>query len=344
MMEEIQFSIEDREKEQQVGKSQRNWCHTQIRFFLEELKTWREDSDTQLTRIIDSHTSSIGKGMNDMIEVVSELKSKLLAVTQEKEELMVDNKMLRNENKQLKDVIHIVQPRSNHQQNHYQVSEAECNVESARTSVSSISELVDADDIKFGVEGDEIDEMQLECKNGKSDGVLDKSNHSDIGDGLIPPDIMRRSKSRRAEKLKCEQCSYETAQRSNLKRHVQSIHENIRTHTCKMCGYATSVIENLVKHKEVVHKVQFLKCSLCPYATPHKVNLVNHIEGVHEGIRDHVCQDCGYATYNKSQLKEHMKGVHKMGEIIKCDQCPYSSFRERALKMHVQRVHERMFE
>ena len=75
-------------------------------------------------------------------------------------------------------------------------------------SVSSISEFVDAYDIKFGTDRDEIDtfeEMQLECKNGKSDGIQDKSNHSVIDEFMISPHNTRRSK-RRAGKLKCEQC------------------------------------------------------------------------------------------------------------------------------------------
>ena len=346
-MEHIQYSIEDNGNEQQVGKSKRYWCHTKMRFFLEQLKTWREDSDMQLTRVIDSHTSSINKGMDDLVEVVDNLQAKLSAITKEKDKLILDINMLREENKKLKDVIQIVQPRPNLHENQKHTSGAECNFENARMSVSSISEFVDADDIKFGVEGaeiDTIDEMQLECKDDKSDGILDKSNRSDIGEVMISPDVMRRSKSSRAEKLKCEECPYETAQRSNLKRHVKSQHENVRNHTCKMCGYATSVMENLLQHKELVHKVQFFKCALCPYATSFKQNLVNHIKGVHEGIKDHVCQECGYACYNKSQLREHMKGVHKMGKMIKCDQCPYSSYRKRALKMHIQRVHKRIFD
>ena len=89
-MEHIQNSIEDSGNEHQVGKSKRYWCHTKIRFFLEQLKTWREDSDMQLTRVIDSHTSSISKGMDDLVEVVDNLQAKLSAITKEKDKLIVD--------------------------------------------------------------------------------------------------------------------------------------------------------------------------------------------------------------------------------------------------------------
>ena len=47
--------------------------------------------------------------------------------------------------------------------------------------------------------------------------------------------------------LSCESCNYKTTDRSNLKKHVQSIHEGKKEH-CNECLYAASSKGNLKKH------------------------------------------------------------------------------------------------
>ena len=136
-MEEIPHSNEDTAREHQVIKSKSYWCHTETRSFLDQLRSWKEYSDRHFTRIIDSHTRSVGKGMNDLVEVVSELQAKLSAVTQEKDKLLIDINMLRNENKHLKAAIRIVQPSPEVDVNHKLRAEPGDKIEYETTQVSA---------------------------------------------------------------------------------------------------------------------------------------------------------------------------------------------------------------
>ena len=40
--------------------------------------------------------------------------------------------------------------------------------------------------------------------------------------------------------FKCSQCEFETARKDSLKRHIESIHENMKTFKCSQCEYETS--------------------------------------------------------------------------------------------------------
>ena len=143
-MEDIQESIGAGAHEYQVGKSKRYWCHTEVRDLLEKLRSWREESNRQLSNIIDSHTNSISKGINDLAEEICDLQSKLSVTTQEKNNLLENVDKLSSENRQLKAVIRIVQPlqgleenqRKNNQvgDNHEYSNTKEQGVESPRIS------------------------------------------------------------------------------------------------------------------------------------------------------------------------------------------------------------------
>ena len=113
---------------------------------------------------------------------------------------------------------------------------------------------------------------------------LNKKNHYSGTKGSVSDSkINQKSSESRVEKLKCDQCLYETSERSNLRRHIKAVHDKIRNHVCNDCGFSAN----------------------------QKANLMRHIELVHMKIKHQVCRECGYVAYHKSRLKEHMKKVHE---------------------------------
>ena len=62
----------------------------------------------------------------------------------------------------------------------------------------------------------------------------------------------------------CDICAYSCAEKGNLKKHVISVHEEIKPFTCKICGYDSSQKSVLKRHFESVHeKVKPFKCGIC---------------------------------------------------------------------------------
>ena len=75
---------------------------------LEQVSSWREESSSKLSNIIDVHINSVNAGINDLAEEVWDLRIKLSALSKDKSDLLQDVNKLSSENSQLKAAI--VQP------------------------------------------------------------------------------------------------------------------------------------------------------------------------------------------------------------------------------------------
>lgn len=56
--------------------------------FFEKLNMWREESHREFSNILHYHGSSINKGINHLVEEVSDLKVKLSVITRERNHLL----------------------------------------------------------------------------------------------------------------------------------------------------------------------------------------------------------------------------------------------------------------
>ena len=61
---------------------------SEVRHFFEKLSIWREVSQREFSNIITFHNGNINKGINDLVEEVSDLKIKLSDVTRERNDLL----------------------------------------------------------------------------------------------------------------------------------------------------------------------------------------------------------------------------------------------------------------
>ena len=127
-MEGIQDSLKATSHGYQVDESKR-YCQSEVRYLLQQLGSWREESNKQFSNIIDSHTNIINKDIKDLAEAVGDLKTRLGVITQEKNNLLKYVKKLRGENRNLKAAIHIVQPLPDLEENQNRSSQGDDCVE-----------------------------------------------------------------------------------------------------------------------------------------------------------------------------------------------------------------------
>lgn len=80
----------------------------------------------------------------------------------------------------------------------------------------------------------------------------------------------------------CEKCGGGFGMRSNLKRHIATVHENKRVFRCELCDAAFGLKQNLCTHVRVKHmKVRPFKCEVCAQRFGYKQVLQNHRRSIH---------------------------------------------------------------
>ena len=100
----------------------------------------------------------------------------------------------------------------------------------------------------------------------------------------------------------------------NLKAHIRSVHEKVKSFKCDQCSYETARKYYLDHHIKSVHeKVKQFKCDLCTFETAVKCNLKNHILAVHEKCKPFQCPHCSFEAIRKKQLTQHLTNIH--GEL-----------------------------
>ena len=78
-----------------------------------------------------------------------------------------------------------------------------------------------------------------------------------------------------------------------------------REHKCCVCDYIFSFKSDLKRHVNSVHgKKKPHKCSICDYTSSQKYNLNTHIAYVHEKKKPYKCLICNYTSSNRTDLKK----------------------------------------
>lgn len=87
----------------------------------------------------------------------------------------------------------------------------------------------------------------------------------------------------------CSQCGFVFGMRSNLKRHVSTVHEDQRMFTCEVCPASFGLKQNLVTHVRVKHERRRpFSCDTCGQKFGYKQVLQNHVRNIHTDQRvDH---------------------------------------------------------
>ena len=76
-------------------------------------------------------------------------------------------------------------------------------------------------------------------------------------------------------KYTCDRCKYQTIRKSDLKRHILSIHDLVK-YDCDKCDYKAGYRSDLRKHNKSIHdRIQYT-CDQCPFISSMKTKLKIH--------------------------------------------------------------------
>ena len=96
-------------------------------------------------------------------------------------------------------------------------------------------------------------------------------------------------------RFKFPQCDYKATEKSNLKTHIDSVHNGV-----------------------------IYKCPLCDYQATRKGALKVHINSVHNAIK-YKCLQCDYQATRKGATKSHIYSVHNSNQVQMSAAC-FSSY------------------
>lgn len=98
--------------------------------------------------------------------------------------------------------------------------------------------------------------------------------------------------------LQCPTCKYKFARRSNLLKHIRSIHQKERRFGCVRCGYYFKRRDHRDKHIKSVHlKERNFSCDICGVAFAEKFNRDKHRTTIHATRRPLQCGCGAYFRY-----------------------------------------------
>jgi uncharacterized Zn-finger protein len=76
---------------------------------------------------------------------------------------------------------------------------------------------------------------------------------------------------------------------------------------CETCQYVFTLKSNLQRHIKTVHeKLKPFQCEICKKTFGHRQNFLDHIKFVHDKIKNVTCNKCGKGFTNLKVLKAHM--------------------------------------
>ena len=321
---------------------------SEIGHFLQKLSKWRDESNKEFSNILTFHSSSINKGINDLVEEVSDLKVELSLIKKERNDLLETVHNLSNDIRKGSAELPIQQPMPETEEMYSNdIPEAiscipDVEVDNKQNiEVSNInSETNDPDETTFNESGnlDEVEYARDEevtnkkvsdenCEQEETLGGIGKSNSK-----AMPRDLITTKsfpyESKNSENIVqdddhvCPECNFAFSTRENLGIHLQNLHPGLK----------------ITNNRETGNKK--FTCEQCPYTSPKSSRIRRHIETVHKNIWKHVCGECGYAASYKSDLKRHIDGVHKDIKNHVCEKCGFAASQKANLRKHIEAVHD----
>ena len=141
----------------------------------------------------------------------------------------------------------------------------------------------------------------------------------------------------------CPRCQKEFAWKSDLRRHIESVHEKKRP-KCDQCEKYFASRSGLYYHKLTKHEGKKIKRSKkqCPHCNKSfgSDHYAQHLL-THQSLKPFLCPFCSsYAAKELGTLKKHIDSVHfKCRWFCLMDGCNASATQETNLKGHFKKKH-----
>ena len=148
---------------------------------------------------------------------------------------------------------------------------------------------------------------------------------------------------------------------ANLQRHVKLVHKKVKDFKCQSCDFTTGLKSNLDRHLKTIHDNELVidmekedskewiddlkfKCEFCQDLFPSDLNLDEHIKTVHQNVNslkidENDCSTIEIGSVNKTSSLENIQST-PVGKKFQCQSCHKSFTRNTNLKKHVRKKHQ----
>ena len=132
-----------------------------------------------------------------------------------------------------------------------------------------------------------------------------KSDSSLKSEQLIDPSKIKRTSE---GKFNCFQCESKFALKTNLIRHIESVHAIIK-YDCAQCDYKCTRQDYLKIHIQSQHEGVRFACNQCDHQATRQDHLKSHIRSIHEEAK-YTCNRCDYRARDQNKISRHIKNKH----------------------------------
>nr|XP_045608984.1 uncharacterized protein LOC123764831 [Procambarus clarkii]XP_045608990.1 uncharacterized protein LOC123764831 [Procambarus clarkii] len=111
----------------------------------------------------------------------------------------------------------------------------------------------------------------------------------------------------------CETCGQRFTVRSDLMRHLNTVHSNLRPYDCDLCGEKFATSDALRYHRNKTHSTVLHYCEYCNKSYKWKGELRTHIQRNHMEHKERFqCSRCSRNYADRRKLRHHMLTKHSI--------------------------------
>ena len=289
-----------------MGKGQKDY-KTKVRDMFEKLRSFREETNRQISDIINSHSSSISEGIDDLAKEVGDLQSELDVVRNERNVLLQTVNHLNCEIRQLNEKLQ-VSPENGEDQNQDILTE-----ETKSSSQENQESLIihDSEEVCGGEDlSDDMENSEANMVDSTQDKVygLDQEQTDTLGwftNNTAQPDLV------------CTECNLPFSSTEHLITHMRNVHIKIEAGEGSQGGTGQSTELSKQTRSDATEvdppKMTFI-CGKCFYTTNRKDHLNEHIARVHKNTRN----NAGKKINPKTNGMAHRDPERRKAQNLKC--------------------------
>ncbi len=141
----------------------------------------------------------------------------------------------------------------------------------------------------------------------------------------------------------CSICQKKCTNKSNLKAHINAVHNKLKPASCTLCDKSFTHKGKLAKHVDSVHrKLKLFPCAQCQKLFTSRSSLKKHVDSVHRKLKPISCTLCDKSFFSRSYLTIHMNAVHYNLKPFSCTLCDKSFSQKGPLTTHIKFVHDKV--